>query len=315
MLTTRRETKPSIRRKQKGAAGAGFALVELLVVIAIITVLVGVIAPVIVQARNKARTAACSSNLRQLGAALLSYGQDWDDKLPTLHTTPFAGSFATQEWPDGSSATQMRLVAAKYVNNGAVYQCRNDLGSPEYGFEQSKGSVFSRTGSSYLAWSTAKPGSYGIGLNGSRLSSHAPASGYCLLRDYGSDWHGYRKRSGMDLEVVTVANAVYADGHVAAAPIFAVTMADRCYACCASNRADAVFISGGSGDVQVELSGHRKTETESSGQQRLQLCLSGRVSGGGSSQDVDRIFTFGANTEIGAAFKQVTAWADSLAAR
>jgi|GEM_PF-378661 len=60
----------------------GFTLVELLVVIAIIAALAGLLLPVLMQSREKARQTACLSNLQQMAAATLQYAQDWDDTLP-----------------------------------------------------------------------------------------------------------------------------------------------------------------------------------------------------------------------------------------
>ncbi|NCO35313.1 MAG: prepilin-type N-terminal cleavage/methylation domain-containing protein [Armatimonadetes bacterium] len=44
----------------------GFTLIELLVVIAIIAILAAILFPVFARAREKARTASCQSNLKQL---------------------------------------------------------------------------------------------------------------------------------------------------------------------------------------------------------------------------------------------------------
>jgi prepilin-type N-terminal cleavage/methylation domain-containing protein/prepilin-type processing-associated H-X9-DG protein len=60
----------------------GFTLIELLVVIAIIAVLAAILFPVFARAREKARQAACLSNVRQFGTAMLSYVQDYDEVLP-----------------------------------------------------------------------------------------------------------------------------------------------------------------------------------------------------------------------------------------
>jgi prepilin-type N-terminal cleavage/methylation domain-containing protein/prepilin-type processing-associated H-X9-DG protein len=60
----------------------GFTLIELLVVIAIIAILASILMPVFAQARGKARSASCQSNLKQLGLAWIMYAQDYDEAFP-----------------------------------------------------------------------------------------------------------------------------------------------------------------------------------------------------------------------------------------
>lgn len=56
-----------------------FTLIELLVVAAIISVLAAILFPVLAQAREKGRQAACAAHMRQIGLACLLYTQDNDE--------------------------------------------------------------------------------------------------------------------------------------------------------------------------------------------------------------------------------------------
>jgi len=60
----------------------GFTLIELLVVIAIIAILAAILFPVFARAREKARTASCSSNVKELQLGVLMYAQDYDERTP-----------------------------------------------------------------------------------------------------------------------------------------------------------------------------------------------------------------------------------------
>jgi prepilin-type N-terminal cleavage/methylation domain-containing protein/prepilin-type processing-associated H-X9-DG protein len=69
----------------------GLSLVELLIVIAIISILAGMLMPVLAQARRAAQQRTCASNVRQLGMALRMYVDDYDSGYP-LGAYPQAGS-------------------------------------------------------------------------------------------------------------------------------------------------------------------------------------------------------------------------------
>lgn len=63
----------------------GFTLIELLVVIAIISLLLSILIPAIGKAKDYAKRIVCCSNVRQIGLALRSYTNDYDDKMMPLY--------------------------------------------------------------------------------------------------------------------------------------------------------------------------------------------------------------------------------------
>lgn len=93
-----------------------FTLIELLVVVAIIAILMALLFPVLSRAREQARTRQCQSNLKQIGAALTQYTQDWDETLPKAHVISVLGSSRGryQNWKD---------LIFPYVNNRDVFLC------------------------------------------------------------------------------------------------------------------------------------------------------------------------------------------------
>lgn len=61
---------------------SGFSLIEIIIAGLIVLALMGILLPVLWQARDKSRTTTCASNLRQLYQAFSLYAQDNDGRLP-----------------------------------------------------------------------------------------------------------------------------------------------------------------------------------------------------------------------------------------
>jgi prepilin-type N-terminal cleavage/methylation domain-containing protein len=86
-----------------GRSRSGFTLIELLVVIAIIAILAALLFPGFARARERAQAAQCQSHLRQIGAAMQQYLDDWDNTFwlqsYKFNTPPSTGN-PTMTWKD-----------------------------------------------------------------------------------------------------------------------------------------------------------------------------------------------------------------------
>src|SRR5262245_38173274 len=89
----------------------GFTLIELLVVIAIIAVLIALLLPAVQSAREAARRAQCTNNLKQIGLAIHNYHS-------AINSLPWGDGPWWIEW----SAHTLLLP---YIEQGPIYNAIN----------------------------------------------------------------------------------------------------------------------------------------------------------------------------------------------
>lgn len=120
------------RKARRQAGRTAFTLIELLVVIAIIALIAAILFPVFARIREKARSASCQSNLKQLGLGILQYGQDYDERLPIgMNVKPAA------DWPADNRGGWAGQIFP-YVKDANIFHCPSDKkGNVSYGYNQS----------------------------------------------------------------------------------------------------------------------------------------------------------------------------------
>jgi prepilin-type N-terminal cleavage/methylation domain-containing protein/prepilin-type processing-associated H-X9-DG protein len=135
----------------KNSTRSGFTLIELLVVIAIISILVCLLFPVFASAKEHAREATCSSNMKQIGLAMMQYQQDYDELFPyrpDLKAEP-SPPWGTTSYPTSDPRCGWAtIVLDAYIKNSDVWSCPSvedtALGSDEHVLEIDSNGIAAR---------------------------------------------------------------------------------------------------------------------------------------------------------------------------
>jgi prepilin-type N-terminal cleavage/methylation domain-containing protein/prepilin-type processing-associated H-X9-DG protein len=110
---------------------SAFTLIELLVVIAIIAILAAILFPVFSQAREKARSISCLSNMKQIALGLSMYMQDNDQRLffrASSNAANTRANVAVLKTDPSYNAVQWWNELMPYIKNNAIFTCPSDAG-------------------------------------------------------------------------------------------------------------------------------------------------------------------------------------------
>src|SRR5271165_3669094 len=163
--------------------GAGFTLIELLVVIAIIAVLISLLLPAVQSAREAARRAQCTNNLKQMGLALHNYESGNGAFPPAGQSSNYTTTPPQNQYVDGAYSVFPRILP--YLEGGTTFNALNfaldynDLSGANYTGAAQAISVFLCPSSPNASAFHDTPGD----PNGALFEANGPGYG---LTDYGA---------------------------------------------------------------------------------------------------------------------------------
>ena len=200
-----------------------FTLIELLVVIAIIAILAGMLLPALNQAREKARSAYCLSQLKQLGLSFNFYRESYNEYMPRYDNTYLNG--VKMKW--SSLLWNLKLLNDKVMicptkeKHGGFGSTGDPPVHSDYGIPYDEGTVGdSKPYGKPIKVNTARYPSELFNAMDSRLSSRlgTDRAGYYVITRFfrgaaGSDSYGYP-----DGRHSSKVNVLFLDGHAEPRP-------------------------------------------------------------------------------------------------
>ena len=201
-------------RKSSVSMSSRFTLIELLVVIAIIAILAAMLLPALSAARERARTAQCTSNLKQVGLAHASYSSDNDG----MYAPAIYGDTHWQSYIYNGGYLPQKSYGVIVCPSFSPYTVRHD----EYDSSFCYGGAAPYSGTGWKGWNASQlrnpsatfshADSIDTTANASKTGGRSVPLQGCFMRmgkfDSGTGVHF--RHAGKS------ANGVFYDGHVAA---------------------------------------------------------------------------------------------------